>query len=145
MSDFLAKELEIGLRAALEKEECAITGAVLTHIPRDTRKRRRYGTDQSEVLARALSARMGIPHLTLLRRVKRTKIQKKLSAKERMINLVGAFAVSEVPRDTCVILVDDVVTTGVTTAAAASLLRAAGAKKVLTVCVGKTEKKKGKA
>ena len=143
VSEFLASELEIGLLAALEKEECAITGAVLTHIPRDKRKRRRYGTDQSEVLAKALSTRTGIPHLPLLRRVKRTKTQKKLSAKRRMVNLAGAFEVGEVPTDKLVILVDDVVTTGATTSVAASLLRAAGAKHLIVLCVAKTEKKTG--
>lgn len=143
VSDFLAKELEIGLRAVLEKEECAITDVVFTHIPRDRATRRRYGTDQAEALARALGERMGIPHLSLLRRLKRTKTQKKLSAKERMVNLVGAFAVCEVPRDKCVVLVDDVVTTGATVAAAASLLRAAGVKRLATLCVAVTEKKRG--
>lgn len=142
VSDFLAAELESGLFAALEKEKCAATDAVFTHIPRDKRKRRRYGTDQSEALARALSARTGIPHLTLLRRIKRTKTQKELSAKERMVNLVGAFSVCEVPKGKCIILVDDVVTTGATVAAASSLLRAAGAKQLLVLCVAVTEKKK---
>ena len=145
VSEFLAGELEIGLRAALEKQECAITGAVLTHIPRDAATRRRTGTDQSEALARALGARMGIPYIALLRRVKRTKKQKKLSAKERAINLAGAFAVCEVPADKLVILVDDVVTTGASASVAASLLRAAGAKRLITLCVAVTEKKTGNA
>jgi len=144
-AQFLARELSSALLLELEKEKCAVTGAVLTHIPRDKRHRRRYGTDQSFALARALSQQTGIPHLTLLRRVRRTKAQKKLSAKERMVNLVGAFAVCEVPRDKCIILVDDVVTTGATTAAAASLLRAAGARSLITLCVAATEKKKRKA
>lgn len=145
VSEFLAGELEIGLRAVLEKQECAITGAVLTHIPRDAATRRRTGTDQSEALARALSARMGIPYIALLRRVKRTKKQKRLSAKERAINLAGAFAVCEVPADKLVILVDDVVTTGASASVAASLLRAAGAKHLITLCVAVTEKKTGNA
>ena len=143
-SEFLAKELETGLLAALEKEKCAITDAIFVHIPRDARNKRRFGTDQSEALACALSRQTGILHLPLLRRVKRTKTQKKLSAKERMVNLVGAFSVSEVPKDKCIILVDDVVTTGATAAAAASLLRAAGAKRLLTLCLAVTEKKRGK-
>ncbi len=142
---FLAKELQGALVLELEKQECAITDAVIVHIPRDVRKRRRTGTDQSEALARALSTCTGIPHLCLLKRVKHTKTQKKLSAKKRMVNLVGAFAVSEVPKGKCVILVDDVVTTGATTAAAASLLRAAGAGKLVTLAVAATQKKKGKA
>lgn len=142
VSDFLASELKIELCKMLEKEKCAQTGVVITHIPRDSAARRRYGTDQSEALARALSVYTGIPHLPLLQRVKRTKTQKQLSAKQRMINLVGAFSVNEVPKDKCVILVDDVVTTGATTAVAVSLLRAAGAAQVITLCVAVTEKKR---
>lgn len=145
VSDFLAKELEIGLLTILEKEKCAITDAVFTHIPRDSAARRRYGTDQSEALARALAARTGIAHLPLLKRVKRTKTQKELSAKQRMINLTSAFSVNTVPKDKCVILVDDVVTTGATASVAASLLRAAGAAKLIVLCVAVTEKKKREA
>ena len=144
-ASFLANELKPALLATLEKQECAITDAVLTHIPRENSTRRRTGTDQSELLARAVSQSTGIPHRSLLRRVKRTKTQKKLTAKQRMLNLVGAFAVCEEPSGRCVVLVDDVVTTGATTAAAVSLLRAAGAEKVITLCVATTQKKKGKA
>ncbi len=142
---FLAKELESALLLELEKQECAITDTVLTHIPRDNATRRRTGTDQSQLLARAIARSTGIAHQILLKRVKRTKTQKKLTAKQRMINMVGAFAVCEAPQGKCVILVDDVVTTGATVAAAASLLRAAGAAKIITLCVASTQKKQGKA
>ena len=142
---FLANEIRTALASELEKQECAITDVVLTHIPRDKATRRRTGTDQSQLLARVIARSMSVPHQTLLKRVKRTKTQKKLAAKQRMINLVGAFAVCEAPKGKCVVLVDDVVTTGATTAAAASLLRAAGAAKIITVCVAATQKKKGKA
>ena len=143
--DFLAQELESGLLQALAKEGCAVTDALLVHVPRDRAARRRTGTDQAEALARALSRRTGIVHRPLLKRTKRTKIQKTLTAKERMRNLVDAFAASEVPSGTCVILVDDVVTTGATTAVAASRLRAAGAEKLITLAIAVTEKKKGRA
>lgn len=144
VSEFLAKELEIGLFAVLEKENCAVADAVVTHIPRAASARRRTGTDQSEALARAISARTGIAYLPLLRRIKRANAQKKLSAKARMTNLADAFIVRELPVDKLVILVDDVVTTGATASVAASLLCAAGTKRLMTLCVAKTEKKTGR-
>ena len=139
--DFLAKELESGILAALERAGCAATDAILVHIPRDRKHRRRDGADQSEALASAIGRRMGITHAALLYRKGHTKAQKELNAKERAANLTNAFGVREVPRGKCVILVDDVVTTGATMSVGAAMLRAAGAGEVIAVAIAQTEKK----
>jgi len=65
-------------------------------------------------------------------RVKRTKTQLGLSARERVQNLKGAFAVPDpaLVKGKRVLLVDDVYTTGATARACAKVLFAAGAQEV---------------
>ena len=139
---FLAGELAGGVQRALEECECAATDAVIAHLPRDQRTVRRYGVDQAKELAMALSLQTGISHATLFRRKKRVKKQKTLSEKERMLNLVEAFALESTPTQKCVILVDDIVTTGASMAVPARLLRTLGITQVIAVAPAHTEKKK---
>lgn len=137
----LADELSASVLSEMKKLGWQKEETVIVHLPRDKRRVRREGTDQSLALARALAAKTEITHRCLLYRAKRVKTQKKLSAKERASNLQDAFAVREVPKACCVILLDDVVTTGATLASAARALRAAGVKNMLCVAAAQTLKK----
>lgn len=138
----LAKELATPLLEETDKLGWEKEQLVLVHLPRDRRKVRRYGVDQAEMLARALAKEMHCAHLPLLYRTKRVRMQKSLSAKERMTNLHDAFAVRAVPSGCCVVLVDDVVTTGASLSAGARALRTAGVKNLLCVTVAQTPKKR---
>ena len=137
----LAEELAGGVLAEMGRLGWEREHVLLAHLPRDKRKVRREGVDQSVLLARALAKACGLPHARILYRTKHAKTQKKLSAKERALNLKDAFAVKDEPKDVCVILIDDVVTTGASLSAGAHALRQAGVKEFFCVSVAQTPKK----
>ena len=91
----------------------------------------RRGHNQSTVLARVLSHRLGVPVLEhLARRVRHTPSQQSLSRTDRAENLHGAFRARPLGKTTRIAIIDDVVTTGATSAALAQALVAAGATEV---------------
>jgi ComF family protein len=100
--------------------------------------RRRFLTrrfNQSAELARALSRVSGLPFAPdAVRRVKQTRQQVGLGAREREDNVRGAFRVppeAEIKvRGRQVLLIDDVYTTGATVSAVARVLRRGGAEAV---------------
>lgn len=109
----------------------APTGVVVTWAPTGPVRRRRRGFDQSELLARALARRWGLPCRSTLGREPGPP-QAGLRGHQRRVN--PAFrAVPHPPR--AVLVVDDVVTTGATLAAAARALRERGAEEVRAVVV----------
>jgi ComF family protein len=115
-------------------------GALLVPVPLHPRRRAERGYNQSELLARALSRRLGLGLApgALVRR-KDTAPQTGLSAAARRQNVSGAFAVRRraLVVDRPVILVDDVFTTGATARACALALRAAGAREVRLLTVAR--------
>ncbi|MGH2820050.1 MAG: ComF family protein, partial [Actinomycetota bacterium] len=94
----------------------------------------RRGYDHAEVLARAASARLGMPCMRLLARRRDPPDQTSLGAAQRRRNLSGAFVAFACPSP--VVLADDLVTTGATASACAAALLAAGvpAVEVLVPC-----------
>ena len=112
---------------------------VVTWVPSHAAQQRARGYNQAEILARRLAAAAGgIPALSLVRKVARTRHQQALGREERRRNLAGAFestarlgahvgggdirnserrgsGFATLPQRTgCVVLVDDVYTTGAT-------------------------------
>ncbi len=115
----------------------------IAHIPRSKRTIARDGHDQAELLASAISKRIGFKHLALLRRLKHGKQQKYLHIDERIENVKGMFGIAK-RYDIAgknIILVDDLVTTGATVSEAARILYEAGATYVTCVCIAKSDKK----
>ncbi|MCE9643352.1 MAG: hypothetical protein K8Q97_03505 [Candidatus Andersenbacteria bacterium] len=96
--------------------------AILVPIPLHKNKLRQRGFNQSEDVAKAISALCNIQLAPILRRKKATKSQAKLSHDERPHNMHEAFemAISKqeysniVARKPIIILIDDVSTTGAT-------------------------------
>ncbi len=107
----------------------ALTADVVVPIPLHWRRHLRRGYNQSQALARALAAALGLPcRPRCLRRVRPTPWQsQQVSPTTRRENLRGAFAQrSGVSLEgKTVLLVDDVLTTGSTAHEAARALRAA--------------------
>ncbi len=84
-----------------------------------------------------MAAACGLPFLpAAIRRVRDTRAQVGLGARERQINVLDAFqADPALIRDQQVLLIDDVYTTGATLRACASALLEAGATKVWALTV----------
>ncbi len=106
---------------------------VLVPIPLHASRFRVRGYNQSELLAKDLGKKFGIPVAHLLVRVKKTPTQVGLKQKERRENISGAFEVritDEELRSQAVFLVDDVLTSGATLAEATRILKKSGVRKV---------------
>ncbi len=134
---FLARELLCALEDVLRTNNIDQKDAVLTYIPRAAANKRRYGTDQAEAPAGALSAISGVECRPLLVRKGRRSEQKQLNAAQRARNVRDAFVLSPnaLPSGKAVILLDDVVTTGSSMAAGVRLLRRAGAREVFCFAI----------
>lgn len=113
---------------------------LIVPVPLHPSKERSRGFNQSAFLAERISSLTGIPwDAFLVKKVCRTKSQKKLGAAERQENLKKAFYVNHFVRGKRILVVDDVYTTGSTMDAMARCLLEKGAEKVyfLTVCIGR--------
>ncbi len=134
MADGFAREM----LPILEREFSACD--FLTFVPMTRAAVKKRGYNQSERLARALSALCGIPVEEVFEKKRDTDEQKSLGRAEREKNLRGAFALKKraVCRDKKILLIDDVMTTGSTTDELAKLLRGAHAAKVWVLTVAAT-------
>jgi len=108
-------------------------------IPLHSRRQRRRGYNQSELLARPLARAVGIPFsAAALRRTRHTPPQVGLGPAARADNVKGAFAADPAAvGGRHVLLIDDVLTTGATMSAAAEALLAAGAASVSAYCLAR--------
>ncbi|WP_269538702.1 ComF family protein [Cerasicoccus fimbriatus] len=113
--------------------------AVLIPIPLHPTRQRERGYNQSELIARELSAASGSPMADILRRTKFTETQTRLDRAARQANLRGAFELAkgaQLAPDQRYILVDDVFTTGATLNSAAKTLLQCGAEQIDVVTLG---------
>jgi ComF family protein len=135
--DFLADALSSLLEEALRKRgDLAFDAIVAVPMPRVRERRRGY--NQAELLADALSRRLGIRcDRTLLARQGQSATQSTLPKRQRAGNVRGAFTASTLVKGTSILLVDDISTTGETIRACASALTEAGASRVCAIAVAK--------
>lgn len=99
---------------------------VIIPVPLHPRRQKARGYNQSECIARGISAVTGIPvDAVSLRRGRHTETQTRKSAYERWTNVEGVFLLSHPERfaGKQLLLVDDVLTTGATTTACADVFR----------------------
>lgn len=104
----------------------------VTYIPMLKGDERRREYNQSKLLADIVSEECELPLASLLFKKRKTKNQKRQSAKDRFINMYNAFdlvAGADVKGKT-ILLIDDVKTTGATLSSAALTLKAYGAANV---------------
>ena len=145
----LARELGILACAAFQDRRLAVALEEkwpLVPVPLHWRRQRDRQFNQAEEIAKILGEEMGLPVVKRLKRIRRTQTQTRLTRRQRMDNLKGAFAIrksrfwekgnpigtGETPG---VILVDDVFTTGSTVDECAKVLRKAGARRVAVLTV----------
>lgn len=113
-------------------------------MPLHWRKRLERGFNQSELLARFVAKRSGIPIAKSLYRKKGTDPQAGLTRAQRRTNVAGAFEVKrrhEVD-GRHVLLIDDVLTTGATASACSAVLKRAGAKRVTVLTLARADRRK---
>jgi ComF family protein len=120
-----------------------IDRAVVVPVPLHWRRRWHRGFDQSVLIAGQLARRRGWPMARLLRRVRPTRAQSRLTAQaERQANVRGAFAVRPVDlAGWTIVLVDDIRTSGATAGRCARLLRRQHAARVHLAVVAAADPK----
>lgn len=146
--EFLASELSHALKSREEFWHMRHNGApiLVTYIPRSESARRRAGHDQAEVLARAVSKKLGTEFLTVFSN-EGDASQKTLNKSRRSENAEENYGIVCEREDFFgknVILVDDIVTSGASMGVCATLLRNAGAKTVTGLVCAKTDDRRGR-
>jgi len=112
-------------------------------VPLHWRKRWSRGFNQSELLARLIARKRGIPVWNALRRKRATAIQAGLANAGRRRNVAGAFAVrgGHALAGKRILLIDDVMTTGATAGACASALKRGGAGSVSLLTLARVDRR----
>jgi len=111
---------------------------LIASIPLHQDRERVRGYNQSDLLARELSARLGIKYVPqVLIRKRKTRPQFELKKEDRIKNILGAFEVNAkykiAIKNRRIILVDDITTTGSTLRECGKILKKSGVIKVLGV------------
>ncbi len=127
------------MMASVLKDHPEIRCDCIIPVPLSRAKHYRRGYNQSEELGRTLASILDIPQENnVLRKIRQTSDQHRLSAQERAENLTGAFRVfrPKAVKGKRILLVDDVFTTGWTMHECARMLKQAGALSVtgITFC-----------
>jgi len=111
------------------------TADILVPVPLFWFKRLYRGYNQSILLANVISTNTGLAQENVLKRIRHTRTQTRLSEQARRENIVGAFSsTNQSLHNKTVLLIDDVLTTGATVNECARILKQAGASKVYS-CV----------
>jgi len=116
----------------------------VTPVPLHWRKQWQRGFNQSDLLARAIARRRGIPVVAALRRTRATQPQAGLSNTRRRSNVAAAFRCRRGAQTLAgkrVLLIDDVMTTGSTAAACARALKQAGAAGVVLLTLARVDRR----
>ena len=134
--DFLAEGLSGLLEETVRKRDLQFDA--IAGVPMHRSRERARGYNQAELLARALSKRVGVRcDMTLLTRRGARATQSTLPKRERAANIRGAFEASAPVKGKSILIVDDICTTGETLRACAAALRDGGASRVCAVSVAK--------
>lgn len=121
----LLAELFLERLIIYEKPQCLIA------VPLHVKRLRERGFNQSHELGKMLRAKLGVPLVSdVVERIRETRQQTGLDAKQRRQNIRGAFAVVAPIECQHVALIDDVVTTGSTVNELARVLKKSGVQTV---------------
>lgn len=118
IATFLAQRLALSLQSNQTlMHRIQHNQTYITHVPTHRRRKRFFRWyNQSELLAKALSKELDLPHIALYDKIRHTRSQTKLTRAQRLQNLQGAFAYKnrQITDNACIIIVDDIITTGST-------------------------------
>lgn len=138
---FLAWALSELLAERITREGVVKEIDYIAYVPQTLLGRISRGFNQSEILARKLSAHLKLPLAAgLLERKGFTKSQRHFSGADRIKNVKGVFKVrnGRLLKNKNVMLVDDVLTTGATANECSKVLKRAGARKVFVAMIART-------
>ena len=116
-------------------------------VPLHWKKRWSRGYNQSDLLARFVARKRGIPVWNALRRKRATATQAGLTNAGRRRNVAGAFVVKRSRRVAAkltgkrILLIDDVMTTGATASACAAALKRGGAASVSLITLARVDRR----
>lgn len=110
----------------------------ITYVPMYKNKEKDRGFNQAELIAEEIGKITGKKVVPLLKKIKDTESQAKLSRKARLVNLKDAFECRKCSRFQNLVLVDDIYTTGATMRECCKILKKAGAKKVWGFTLART-------
>lgn len=123
--------------------ENADKDAIVTTVPLHFFSHLKRGYNHSEALAKGVADHGGNIFRNLLRKIRMTKHQAKLSRSERLRNVRDSFSFRQKFLATIagkdIILVDDVISTGSTANECAAILRKNGAKRVFGLFLATSE------
>jgi len=131
--DFLDDQLAALLHETLRDHDFD----AIVPVPMHWLRRHRRGYNQAELLARALSHRIGIPTDMLLRKRHGGEAQSTLARDARARNVRNAFVASPRAKGKRILIVDDICTTGETLRACARALLREEASRVCAIAIAK--------
>ncbi len=115
---------------------------IITYVPRSTVSKRKYGNDQAELLAKALSRELGIPVFgTAARKKLSSPEMKTLSREERRRasrDIYVPLKNAPIDKKTFLIITDDIITTGSSVLSVSSCARTAGVRFFGAISAGET-------
>lgn len=105
---------------------------LVTYVPLTKKRLNKRGYNQSLLLAQAVAEELNVPCVKCLDKIRDTKSQRSQSAKERKLNVFGAYDIADGAdvTDKTILIVDDVKTTGNTLNECAKMLKSYKAKAV---------------
>jgi competence protein ComFC len=134
----------LGSMAARELSRRSVSADIITWVPMNSKKQWRRGFNQSERISSFISKKTGIPGRPLLREKRGAGTQRDLGLRDRFIHSLGRY---EPVKGTdlsgkSVLIIDDVYTTGATLNECARQLRMAGARRVFSLTIARTDVKR---
>jgi competence protein ComFC len=139
----LAQLLGRAMAGMIKADHLLSQADVIVPIPLFWWKKLRRGYNQSDILAKIISSETDIGQQALLKRIKNTRTQTRLTDEARRKNVLNAFAVYDGDiSNKKVLLIDDVLTTGATMKECARILKEHGAAAVYSCVAAITPDKK---
>jgi ComF family protein len=134
----------LGDLALRELARSSVSADIITWVPMNPAKQWDRGFNQSELISQFISKKTGIPCRTLLREKKCARAQRTLGLQDRFINSLGRYEATR--RSSLsglgILIIDDVHTTGATINECARQLRLAGASRIFSLTIARTDIKR---
>ncbi len=137
---WLAEDLASFIFGIFNNVASKIEPNAITYVPLYHSRERQRTYNQAQLLAEALSKKVGLPLASTLKRHKFTGTQTQLTAQQRRDNVDGVFCCNNqqvVKKYKNFLIVDDVITTGATVEECAYTLKKYGAEKVIAMSVAR--------